>query len=125
MNVLGMFDIHRHQPALTRCADTASAPPQAAVELIELSDRLESLAPGDLDQAWIRERLRAILALHEIAPIADMGLVDFTRHEVVADRPADRATQVDHIADTVRPGYLWRGTILRPQQVVAWVEPTP
>jgi molecular chaperone GrpE (heat shock protein) len=40
---------------------------------------------------------------------------------VVGSRAAPSDVFADQIADTVRPGYAWRGSLLRPQQVIAYV----
>lgn len=122
-----------HTGCGTRSSSTPAGtdePPAVARELIAMADRLVDLtgstAPTDAEQAtavlrWLRGRVDALLALCEVAPITDDGVLNFMRHEVVADRPAPREELVDHIADTVRPGYLWRHDLLRPQQVVAYI----
>lgn len=114
------------------CAVVTDSPPAMAGELIAMADRVADLGgpnlPTDAEQVaallrWLRGRTDALLAMCEVAPIVDDGALDFMRHEVVADRPAPRADLVDHIADTVRPGYRWRNDLLRPQQVVAYIAP--
>jgi molecular chaperone GrpE (heat shock protein) len=104
--------------------DAVSEPPPVARELITMADRLVDLRTSGTTEIleWLRARSNALLALCEVAPITDGGTVDFLRHEVVADRPAPRAELVDHIADSVRPGYLWRHHLIRPQQVIAYVD---
>lgn len=116
--------------ASTADGGSGDGPPAVARELIALADRLVDLtgrsAPTDLDQAvaalqWLTVRVSGLLAMCEVAPITDDGVLDFMRHEVVADRPAPTEALVDHIAGTVRPGYRWRHDLLRPQQVVAYI----
>ena len=143
VNVLGLFELTGAAEARRRRAETAelrellaaalstvsacvgsTGPPAVACELITMTDRLVDLATADAAEilGWFRTRVDALLALCEVAPITDGGTVDFLRHEVVADRPAPRDDLVDHIADTVRPGYRWRNDLIRPQQVVAYVD---
>jgi hypothetical protein len=111
-------------------------PPVIASELIALADRLADLteqgAPVDAEQAstvlgWLAGRTQAMLDACEVTAITDDGPVDLMRHEVVAGRPASTAELAEHIASTIRPGYAWRGRLLRPQQVVAYIftEETP
>jgi hypothetical protein len=99
-------------------------------ELIAMADRLADITRRgtgpDTEPAagvlrWVSGRVQALLALCEVAPIEDQGELDFLRHEVVGDRAAPRPELVDHIADTVRPGYQWRTELVRPQQVIAYV----
>lgn len=115
-------------------ASATDQPPAVARELIVVADRIADLtaeaATADVERPaavlrWMDDRVRALLALCEVAPILDGGTVDFLRHEVVADRPTSRTALVDHIAGTVRPGYRWRNELLRPQQVVAYVAENP
>jgi molecular chaperone GrpE (heat shock protein) len=62
-----------------------------------------------------------MLASCEVTVIDDTGPLDPMRHEVVAGRECAADGPVDQIAETVRPGYAWRGELLRPQQVIAYV----
>jgi len=143
VKVLGWFEINRAgtlqqlsaelaavraERAPHRSSAGAGSPPAVAEELIAMADQLDvvlhgaNLADAGEELRRVRERITALLALCEVAPIVDGGELDFMRHEVVSDRPAPHAGLVDHIADTVRPGYRWRHDLLRPQQVVAYVD---
>jgi molecular chaperone GrpE (heat shock protein) len=133
--------IARTQAAQTRVnAQTADqavqTPPAIAGELIMLADRLVDLtgqgAPVDAEQAgavlgWLAGRTQAMLDACEVTAITDDGPVDLMWHEVVAGRPTSTAELAEHIASTIRPGYAWRGRLVRPQQVVAYIftEETP
>lgn len=104
----------------------STGPPPPATELMEIADRLAALtsAGRGLDPAaadWLTDRFTGVLARCEIAVVDDTGPVDPARHEVVGVRPAPDDERADHIAETVRRGYEWRGRILRPQQVIAFV----
>lgn len=118
-------------PAVGRAGE--DGPPPVGRALIGIADRLVDLAddgaPTSPEQTaaalrWLRSRITAMLTSCDITPVADDGVVDFMRHEVVGDRPAPAPELVDHIAATVRLGYRWHGDLLRAQQVIAYV-PAP
>lgn len=100
--------------------------PPAAAPLIELLDRLAGLA-GDPPAAdgpvldRVRRGVVAALAASGVTPVEDTGPVDPARHHVVATRDDPSGLLSDRIAETVRPGYLWRDVLLRPQEVVSYV----
>ncbi len=108
----------------------AGGPPSAVRELVSVADRLADLtgsaAPADPQQTavvlrWLESRAQSVLTAHGVVRIDDSGPVDVRRHEVVARRAAPSAELTDQIAQTIRPGYAWRGAPLRPQQVIAYV----
>jgi hypothetical protein len=110
-------------------AGMAEAPAGVVRELIRLADRLPNMpgtsAPAesagtDTVVRWFGARVQAMLTACDVARIQDSGPVDSRRHEVVATRPAPGDDLAHHIADTVRPGYEWRGQLVRPQQVIAY-----
>jgi len=43
-------------------------------------------------------------------------------HTVVETKPAQFPEQVDQIAETFRPGYRFRGEVLRPQEVILYIK---
>jgi len=107
-----------------------SGPPPVVRELISVVDGLTDLtgtsALSDPQQAgaalrWVQVRTQSLLTACGIASIEDSGHLDLRRHEVVASRAAPQEGLVDQIADTVRPGYEWHGSLVRPQQVIAYV----
>ncbi|MCM3882770.1 nucleotide exchange factor GrpE [Frankia sp. R82] len=115
-------------------ATTRAEPPAVVHDLIAVADRLVDLTADEAiaDPAaaaafarWITQRVGTIIIHCELVWIADEGPFDSARHEAVASRPAPDAGQQGHIAETVRPGYLWRGQIVRPQQVVVYRAPAP
>ncbi len=95
-------------------------PPAIARELIAIADRLAS-QQGAAAPRWLNRSITRLLAQSEIYLIEDEGEVDPTRHEVIEVRRVTENERVNRIAATVRPGYGWRGQILRPQEVVAYV----
>lgn len=107
-----------------------AGPPPVVHELVGVADRLVDLtgsgAPSDPQQAsaalsWLELRTQTLLAACDVLRIEDRGPLDLHRHQVVASRAAPSDDLVDQIADTIRPGYAWHGSLLRPQQVVAYI----
>jgi hypothetical protein len=107
-----------------------AVPPPVVGELISLADGVVDLtgtsAPPGPEHAtailsWIEARTQSLLTACGVARIEDRGLLDLRRHEVVAGRAAPDDGLIDHIADIVRPGYEWCGTLVRSQQVIAYV----
>jgi hypothetical protein len=102
-------------------ADLPVAPPVIARDLIEIADRLGG-EQDDPAARWLDGRIAHLLAQSEIYRVEDVGIVDPARHQVVETCGITDDERVNHIAATVRPGYGWRGQILRPQAVVAFVK---
>lgn len=106
-------------------------PPAAAREVIRLADGLldlrESLAlTADDGQSatvlrWVESRTKALLTSCDIKRVEESGAFDPARQQAVASREAPRPELAHQIADTVRPGYVWHGVLLRPQQVAVYV----
>ncbi len=98
--------------------------------LMAVADRLSDLTNSGVEQAhaaavarWIGNRVRMMFARCDVTPETRDGPVDLVRHEVVGWRAAPTPDLVDCVAETVRPGYSWRGQLLRTQQVIAYVAP--
>ena len=107
-----------------------SSPPKVVRELIRVTDGLMDLIEGGAAREperaataldWLRRRAEALLVSCDVVRIDDSGPIDLFRQEVVDSRPAPAGDLVDQIADTVRPGYSWHGSLIRPQQVVAYI----
>lgn len=99
-------------------------PPPIVHELIDISDRIAGMR-DTADPAvtrWLLDRITGALADTGVTSIREEGVVDPTRHAVLGVRPTADLDLVDRIAETVRPGYSWNDRILRPQQVIAYVE---
>lgn len=120
-----------------RLADRLAAlddagPPVVVHDLVAVADDLVDLSDDEAiaDPAaaaafarWITQRVGTMLSHCEVTWVADEGPFDPARHEAVASRPASHAGQEGRIAETVRPGYLWRDQVVRPQQVVVYTVP--
>jgi hypothetical protein len=108
--------------------------PWIAKELVVITDRLTDILHADPIKdpqrattviQWAGEVIHDLLARCGVVTIDEDGLVDPRRHEVIGVCPAPAPELTDHIAETVQPGYEWRGTLIRTQRVVAYAEPVP
>jgi hypothetical protein len=110
--------------------DGTGVPPPVVREVIRVADGLLDLtghgSSADPQQVgpvlrWIEARTRSLLAACDVVRVEETGGFDARRHEALASRAAPSPQFVHQIADTVRPGYLWHGVLLRPQQVIVYV----
>jgi molecular chaperone GrpE len=69
----------------------------------------------------VYQRLGKVLAREGLTPLEKDGPYDESCQEVVATQATDEADRHHVVAETVRPGYLLNGGVLRPQQVVVYV----
>jgi molecular chaperone GrpE (heat shock protein) len=69
----------------------------------------------------VESRTKALLTSCDIKRVEESGAFDPARQQAVASREAPRPELAHQIADTVRPGYVWHGDLLRPQQVAVYV----
>jgi len=63
--------------------------------------------------------LMEILHRLEVSEIETKEMVDRTLHRVISYEPADRVEDDGRIVTRVRRGFVWRGCVLRPEEVVA------
>lgn len=67
----------------------------------------------------VRARLLTALLDVGVAPVGEVGEeFDSARHEAVGTEPADDSSEVGTVASVDRCGFLDRGVLLRPAQVV-------
>ena len=67
----------------------------------------------------IEQSLRQVLAVRGLERIEAKGKpFDPTVHEAVAKRPLAEGEKPNTVAEELRPGYLWKGLLLRPVQVL-------
>jgi hypothetical protein len=99
-------------------------PPPIVHTLIDISDRVAGLRDTvePAVTSWLLDRITEALAEAGVTGIRDKGPVDVNRHAVLGVRATADPDLVDRIVETVRPGYRWNDRILRPQQVIAYVE---
>jgi len=98
-------------------------------DLTSLSEQLqgaaqENVARGNLSQ-W-RDNLEnaihslvEILHRFEVKEIEQKETVDRAFHRVVSYEPADFAEEDGRIMMRVRRGFVWRGNLIRPEEVIA------
>lgn len=98
-------------------------------DLIALRDKLlmrqswlEEEAPKEenarkLAASQLRETARCLTNLG-VEILETGGAFDSRYQTVVETRPVEAPDQIDQIAETFRPGYRFRGEILRPQEVI-------
>lgn len=103
-------------------------------DLISLRDKLllrkswlEDQAPDEANAqklviSQLRETAR-FLTQQGVEILEEEGIFDSQYQTVVETRPAENSEQVGLIAETFRPGYRFRGDILRPQEVVLFAAP--
>lgn len=125
----GSSQIRPPEPPREERDDPGGQPSAAVHEVIRLADGLLDLtgngASPDQQQAssvlrWVDARSKSLLAACEVLRVEEDGSFDPSRHQAVAIRTAPSPELSDQIAETIRPGYAWRGAMLRPQQVIVY-----
>lgn len=102
-------------------------PSAAAQELIKLRDWV-LLANGqegeekDNHQVLdaIYKQLGKILEKDGISSLEETGSFNYERHQVVSTQATDDPEKDDLICDTIRPGYLFHNSLIRPQEVIVY-----
>ncbi len=100
-------------------------PSVAAQEIIKLRDWIllvqsegDSSTPKVLDAIY--QQLEQILAKQGVKPLEETGLFNYERHKVVSTQKTDNPNKDDWVCETVRPGYLFEGKLIRPQEVIVY-----
>jgi molecular chaperone GrpE (heat shock protein) len=102
-------------------------PSTTAQELIKLRDwillanssnREENASNKILDTIY--ERLGNILEREGIVSLCETGRFDYEIHKIVSTRCTEDPEQDDSICDIVRPGYIFKGLLIRPQEVIVY-----
>ena len=111
------------EPSVVPPAEKGQSLSAAAKELIKLSDWVllakeggTTVQPEVLEEIY--RRLTAALSKEGVTPLDASGPCDYERQMVVGTHPTDDPAQNDHVYTTVRPGYLFRDQIIRPQEVI-------
>ncbi|WP_158630263.1 nucleotide exchange factor GrpE [Glycomyces terrestris] len=101
-------------------------PPEIVLKLVRVHDRLDMAADRDAESAPLVKRFRndvlELLAVSGADLVERDGPLQPPLHEVLSTVPTADPALVHHVARTVRPGVRWNGRLIRPQQVVAYVE---
>ena len=92
--------------------------------LLMQRDWLRENAPEDAGRMKLilgqADACRKILMKAGVEILEDEGHFDSSRHTVVDTRPADEAFLADQIAEIFRPGYIWRGEVIRGEEVILY-----
>jgi hypothetical protein len=104
----------------------ADGPPPIVLSLVRTYDWLEMTAGRDggpsPDVKRMRQDVAAMLALSGADLVEEDGPVRAPLHEVITTAATADPALVHHVARTLRSGVRWNGLLIRPQQVVAYVE---
>jgi len=65
-------------------------------------------------------KLGKILEKEGITSLEETGVCNYERHQVVSTQKTDNPNQDELIHETVRPGYLFHGSLIRPQEVIVY-----
>lgn len=129
--------LSRKLKAVNRAPSVSHAPDDGQLELIRgliaMRDNLlmrrnwiRDFASGEEAAAKLVEgQLQETATLLERAGVEIMdqtGIFDSRVHTVVETRPAPAPEQAEKIAETFRPGYRFRGEVLRSQEVILYVK---
>ena len=102
-------------------------PSATAQELIRLRDWVllaksgdggETASPQVLDAIY--KQLGKILEKEGITSLEETGSFNYERQQVVANKIIDDPEKDNLIYDTVRPGYLFHDSLIRPQEVIVY-----
>jgi molecular chaperone GrpE (heat shock protein) len=97
-------------------------------DLTSLSEQLQTASPETKGPNALRWRDNLENAIHslveilhrfEVKEIEPKEMVDRTIHKVLSYEPADYAEEDGRIIMRVRRGFLWRGKLIRPEEVIA------
>ncbi|MFM8300904.1 MAG: nucleotide exchange factor GrpE [Microcystis aeruginosa] len=102
-------------------------PSVTAQELIRLRDWVLLAKSGEGDNQAspkvldaIYKQLGKILVKEEITSLEETGSFNYERQQVVSTQVTDDPEKEDLICDIVRPGYLFKGILFRPQEVIVY-----
>jgi hypothetical protein len=101
-------------------------PPAGARELIQVRDHLLSLSSGTATPSpavlqVLYRKLGKALEKEGIATLEETGAFKGDLQEVSATQHTDDPAQHETVCATVRPGYAFRGRVIRPQEVILYV----
>jgi|GEM_PF-1552807 len=111
--------------------DPASGPPAAAPdgvlsptakELIKLRDWVLLAKSGGAPAAdaleGVYKKLAQVLKREGVTPLEENTAFDEERQQIMDTRPTRDPAQDNVVCDTVRPGYVFNGDVIRPQEVI-------
>jgi AcrR family transcriptional regulator len=102
-------------------------PSVTAQELIRLRDWVLLAKSGESDNQAspkvldaIYKQLGKILEKEGITPLEETGSFNYERQQVISTEATDDPEKDDLICDTIRLGYLFKGILFRPQEVIVY-----
>jgi molecular chaperone GrpE (heat shock protein) len=75
-------------------------------------------SPKVLDAIY--KQLGKILEKEGITPLEETGSFNYERQQVISTEATDDPEKDDLICDTIRLGYLFKGILFRPQEVIVY-----
>ncbi|MEA2174716.1 MAG: hypothetical protein QOD00_2308 [Blastocatellia bacterium] len=97
----------------------------AAKELIKLRDWVllaksgEIASPASVLEGLYR-KLGQLLQKEGLTALEAAGPFDEERQQIIETQPTEDPSQDNVVCDTVRPGYLFNGQLVRPQEVILY-----
>ncbi|WYL96945.1 MAG: nucleotide exchange factor GrpE [Gloeotrichia echinulata IR180] len=102
---------------------------KTAKELIELRDWVllaktgnNTPSPAMLDVLY--QQLGKVLEKEGVTSLEENDKFDYERQQIVSTKVTDDPQKNDIVAETVRPGYIFNGSIIRPQEVIIYTKAT-
>jgi molecular chaperone GrpE (heat shock protein) len=94
-------------------------------ELIELRDwvllaKTENNTPSPAMLDVLYQQLGKVLEKEGVTSLEENDKFDYERQQIVSTKVTDDPEKNDIVAETIRPGYLFNGTIVRPQEVIIY-----
>ncbi len=117
------------QPLITenKIESIEKKPSAIAQELIKLRDWVLVASSSEENQSADRkalqildQKLGKILEKEGITTVEDTGHCNYDRHKIVSTEITNDSTQDEIIYQTVRPGYIFDGSLIRPQEVIIY-----
>jgi len=65
-------------------------------------------------------KLGQVLEKGEVVPLEDVGPYDYMKQKIMSTCPVDNPDKNNFVQSTVRPGYMYRGRLIRPQEVIVY-----
>jgi GrpE len=112
-------------PAKTILEPTLS---KTAKELIDLRDwvllaKTGSNASSPEVLEILYQRLGKILEQEDVTTLEEYDQFNYERQQIISTKVTDDPEKNDTIAETIRPGYIFNDSIIRPQEVILYSVP--
>lgn len=116
------FDNFRKRTEKERRQTVERAAESLVFKLLPVLDACQAaLAQGASDVEPIAKVLAEILQKEGLEPTGAAGEeFDPSVHEAVMQEPAEDDAERDHVAEVLRTGYKWKGSVLRTAMVKVW-----